>query len=99
MLSQVIEEEGHKHDGESGFVETHDFLHQHAIHQLAEPVRPIVDVDHVLLGGRAGGGDETDPLGGNAPQTVEKVGNGHVLVAGRGGHGLSSQLTSWLIVP
>ena len=79
MLSQVIEEEGGKQDRESGFVKTHDFLHQHAVHQLAEPVGPIVDLDDILLGGRAGSGDETDPLGGNAAQAMEKIGDCQVL--------------------
>ena len=52
----------------NGFIKPHDFLHEHAVNQLAEPVFSIVHGDDIVLGGRAGNRLEASAPAGTSPR-------------------------------
>ena len=63
MSVQVVHEVRSKQDCVNRFIEPHDFIHQRAVDELAEPVLAIVHCDDIALGGRAGERLEANAIG------------------------------------
>ena len=51
-------------------------LDQDAVDELIQPLLPLVDLDHVLLGCQAGRRVEPDPAQEDRTETVDEIGGG-----------------------
>src|SRR5437870_9565139 len=77
MLFQILFEEVEHQSGHPRFVETRSLLHQHAVHQLAEPVFASFDRDHVSFRCGPGRRPQPNPPGWNVSQFFEQIADRH----------------------
>ena len=71
--------------GDIGLLITHRLLHQSPFDQLAQPVLPVEDLDHILLGRGAGGRMQAHPPGRDISQPLQEVADRGRGLARRGG--------------